>query len=261
MINNVRIPGKDTLTLQSVLNFRDIGGVYTHDGKKVRERTVFRSAHPDRINAADIGKLHQLGIRTIIDLRSPEENRSRAGGIDKIENVSLPLDFEAVTRERLIPYFYKKNSHGKIAEISNSIYLEILDAAIPVFGHIAEILITPDRCPVLIHCQAGKDRTGIICALIHMAAGTGRDAIVQDFMTSNDAIIPYYRKKLMARKILSIGFFPTDTVLYAITVRQRNIESVMDRVEDHYGGIEGYLKLSGFNIARLEQLRDRLLYR
>ncbi len=259
MLNRDAIPAKDHLSLRSVLNFRDIGGIAISGGKQFRKKLIFRSANPDNINRGDISRLHGLGIRTIIDLRAPDESKNKRKKIDGIETISLPLDFERVTRERLIPYFYRKNSHEIIADISNSIYLEILDATVPLFRQLVEIILSPERIPVLIHCQAGKDRTGIICSLIHMSAGTGREEIIHDFMLSNEALIPYYRRKLMKRKILTLGFFPADRVLYAITVRQRNIESVMDRVEFYYGGIEGYLDHSGINMAQLDKLKERLV--
>jgi len=63
---------------------------------------------------------------------------------------------------------------------------------------------------------------------------------------------------LMRRKILSFGFFPHKAVLFAVTVRKNNIEAVLDRVKDHYGGIEGYLSSSGFDVSQLPELRNKL---
>ena len=101
--------GPDQVALRSVLNFRDIGGVTTTSGKQIREKTIFRSANPDKISKEDINKLFKLNIRTIVDLRAPFESRKRNKKIDKIETITLPLDFEKETRERLMPYCQKKN--------------------------------------------------------------------------------------------------------------------------------------------------------
>jgi hypothetical protein len=64
---------------------------------------------------------------------------------------------------------------------------------------------------------------------------------------------------LMIRKVLSFGFFPSGTILYAITVKKRNIESVLDRINNHYGGIEGYLNSAGLDGSHLVKLRERLV--
>jgi|WetSurMetagenome_2_1015567.scaffolds.fasta_scaffold02676_9 protein-tyrosine phosphatase len=249
------------INLNSVLNFRDIGGIITDDNKKIKDGIIFRSANPDSISNEDITMFHFLEIRTIIDLRAPTEYKKRKRSIDNIDILSLPLDFQQTTREKLKPFLYKKNSESMISDISNSLYIEMLDATLPIFRQIIEVLLSEEHSPVLIHCQAGKDRTGIICALILQALGVERQLIIDDFMKSNDALLPFFKSMLLKRKILSFGFFPSDRILYAITLRQRNIESIIDRIKDHYGGIEAYLKEAGCDATCLPELKKRLLIR
>jgi len=247
------------MNFKTVLNFRDIGGIVTDRDKQIKDGIIFRSANLDRISRSDIKKLQLLNIRTIIDLRASYEYKKQKRTIDHINCLSLPLDFEQTTREKLKPYLFKKNSEEIISEISSSLYLEILDAAQAIIKNVLEILLSAEHCPVLIHCQAGKDRTGIICALILLALGTDRQSIIGDYLKSNEALLPFFKKMLFTRKILTLGFFPSGTILYAITVRQRNIESVLDRVNDHYGGIEAFLGSSGFEAEKLMKLRERLI--
>ena len=244
---------------KTLLNFRDIGGVKAYGKSSVREGIVFRSANPDNLKNDDIEKLLSLNVRTIIDLRAPGEISNKKAPIENAERLSLPLDFQQITRERMKPVIYRKDAQNIIAEISNTLYLEILDASAPVFRQVMEILISPGNSPVLIHCQAGKDRTGIIIALILLAMGVERESIINDFMKSNETLIPYFKKKFMIRKIVSLGFFPYNNMLFAVTVKQRNIESVLDRIENHYGGIEGYLRYAGFDLALLAEARNVLL--
>lgn len=247
------------IVLKSVLNFRDIGGIPGYMNKIIRRGLIFRSAHPDRISKKDAEKLICLKIKTIIDLRAPYENYKKPRPIDNASKLSLPLDFQYVTREKLRPVVYKSNAISEIAEISISLYLEILDAAAPAVREILDILCSPERCPVPIHCHAGKDRTGIVIALILMTLGAGRQLIVDDFMRSNDELLPSFKRYFIIRKILLLGFFPYRNMLFAVTVRQRNLESVLDRVENCYGGIEGYLNYAGFDPSRLADLRNKLL--
>jgi len=243
----------------SVLNFRDIGGVKATDGRSLRKGIIYRSANPDRITRKDIKNLYNLGIRTIIDLRAPYEYKKRKKVIEKVEVISMPLDFERKTREKLYPYLFRKNSEDKISEISNSLYVDIIDGAVEVFRQFAEILLSPDRLPVLIHCQAGKDRTGILSALIQLLMGVEREIIVSDYLKSNDALLPYFRRRLIARKIITLGYFPASTILFAISVKENNIKTVLDRVQEHYGGPEAYLAASGFDMNGLPLLKEKLL--
>ncbi len=171
----------------------------------------------------------------------------------------MPLDFEKKTREKLYPYLFRKNSEDKIAEISNSLYVDIIDGAGEVFRQFSEILLSPDHSPVLIHCQAGKDRTGIVSALIQLLMGVEREIIVRDYLKSNDALLPYFRRRLYIRKIVTLGYFPASTILFAISVKERNIETVLDRVQKHYGGPEAYLAAAGFDMNGLPVLKERLL--
>jgi len=257
MISRDQLPSD--MNFKSVLNFRDIGGIVSDGDRKIKDGIIFRSANPDKISKGDIKKLHSLNIRTIIDLRAPHEGKKQKRSIDNIDSVSLPLDFEQTTREKLKPFLNKRNSEAIISDISNSLYLEILDATQQILRQVMEVLLSPECCPVLIHCQAGKDRTGIISALILLALGTERQLIIDDFMKSNDALLPFFKKMLLIRKILSFGFFPSRRILFAITVRQRNIESVLDRIADHYGGIEAFLRDSGFDPSRLKELKKKML--
>ncbi len=250
-------PNQTELAFKTIKNFRDTGGALTVTGKRIKQGIIFRSANADKLSKKEIKKLYNLNIRTIIDLRAPYESKNQKKKIDAIDTVSMPLDFEKTTRERLMPYLYKRDSYNIIDDISNSLYIEMLDAAAPVFRQVIEVLLSPERCPVLIHCQAGKDRTGVICALIQLALEAERGSIISDYMKSNEELLPFFRRMLLIRKILSLGFFPSDNILYAITVRQRNIETVLDRVSDHYGGIETYLNAS--DQGTIERLRELLV--
>jgi protein-tyrosine phosphatase len=245
--------------LKSVLNFRDTGGLQTSSGSVVKRGLIFRSASLDGISKKDLARIKELGIKTVIDLRGPSEQKKQRREMDGIRFISMPLDFQGKTRERLYPYFKQKNPEEKILEVSNSLYLEIAEASAPVLAGILEIMDSPDSGAVLIHCQAGKDRTGILIALLHLIAGTERRFIVEDFLRSNDELIPYFKRLFMIRRIISFGSFPYSTVIFAIRVKEKNIESVIDLVLHKPGGIEGYLGAAGFDTLKLAGVRKKLL--
>ena len=245
--------------IKSVLNFRDTGDMPTNEGKRIRSNMIFRSASPDSISRKDIKKLHELNIRTIVDLRAPYEGGKKVKSIETIETISLPLDFEKKTRENLIPLIKRKDGMEHIPALIDSLYLEILDGSAGVFREVVKLLLDPSRTPLIIHCQAGKDRTGIISALIQLALDADHESIIRNYMTSNNALLPYFRKRLLIRKLFSFGFFPTDKVLLAITVRDSNMRSVIDKVINNYGGIKGYLGMSGPVNSEMKELKERFV--
>ncbi len=245
--------------IRSILNFRDAGGLRTTGGGTMRKGLIYRSANPDRVNEEDLRKMKGLGIKTIIDLRDPSEFSNRKAEIPGINIINIPLNFENKTRQRLKPLLKRNFDPEGINRVTNGIYIEILDALRPALGKTAELILQPDNTPLLIHCQAGKDRTGILSALLQMIAGVEREEIIRDYLTSNDSIIPHFKKRLRIRKYLTLGFFPSDAVLHAIKQKREDIVSVLDRIDNHYGSIEEYLSGSGFNILHINKLRDLLV--
>jgi protein-tyrosine phosphatase len=247
------------IEFRSLMNFRDIGGVTASGNKKVKTGLIFRSANPDRISRRDLEKLSAFNIRTFIDLRAPHELKKNIVSIDHAEKLLLPLDFQLRTRERLRPVIYRKDAQPIIAEISNDLYLEILDASVGIIGQIMNVLAAPGGTPVLIHCQAGKDRTGIVSAIILLALGVDRNLILDDFMRSNEALLPFFKRLFIIRTIFSLGFFPYRNMLYAVTVKKRNIESILDRIDHFYGGIEAFLGKAGISESSLAVIKEKFL--
>jgi protein-tyrosine phosphatase len=94
------------IQFKNLLNFRDIGGIVADNDKRVRNGIIFRSANPDNLSREDIEKLHFLKIKTIIDLRAPGEWKKNRRTIENVDILSLPLDFQKTTREKL-NHFYE----------------------------------------------------------------------------------------------------------------------------------------------------------
>ncbi len=247
--------------IRSILNFRDAGGHKIAGGGRMRKGLIYRSASPDKVSRKDLERLKELGISTIIDLRGLTESSRRLEGLPEIRVVTLPLDFAGVTRTKLQPFIRRRYNPGQIEKVINELYVEIVDAARPVMGTVADLMLNSTSRPMLIHCQAGKDRTGILSALFQMIAGVGREDIISDYMASNEQLIPHFQRKVRIRQLLMFGLFPARALLYAITQKREDIVTVLDRVENHYGGIEEYLAGSGFDRSRYAELREILIER
>ncbi len=244
--------------ISSILNFRDAGGLKIPGGGIMRKGLIYRSANPDRVNGKDIGRLRELGIKTIVDLRGPGESSKRKNGTPGIRVVNFPLDFAGVTRLKLRPLLTRRYDPEEINRVISDLYVELVDAARPVLGKMAELILEPGNVPLLIHCQAGKDRTGILSALLQMIAGADRKEIIRDYLASNDSLIPHFERLLRIRKFITFGLFPSEAVLHAVKQKHEDILTVLARVENHYGGIEEYLSGSGVDASQLKKLREIL---
>jgi protein-tyrosine phosphatase len=247
--------------IRSILNFRDAGGLTNSRGGKMRKGLIYRSANPDKISKEDLERLKLLGIKMIVDLRGPSEFSAGRAETPGIKRISLPLDFESATRKKLIPLITRHFNPEEINKVISDLYVELVEASKQVLPEVAGLILNAGNTPILIHCQAGKDRTGVLSALLQMIAGAGRDEIIKDYLASNDYLIPHFKQKLRIRKIFTLGFFPSDAVIHTVKQKHEDIQIVFDMVENHYGGINGYLSESGFDMSQLDKLKDVLTER
>lgn len=217
-------------------NFRDFGGT------RVRAGMLFRSGHLANATEGDISRLEALGIRTIIDLRRPSEQRQRPSraisGVrtvtsDDGDRAEAPhLEFlrqgntsDAAVEEFLLDYYRKLPFEPQYRDL---------------FGRALEAL---DQGPILIHCTAGKDRTGILAALILVHLGAGWDEIVRDFLLTNSRMLrePHLTKaRDLSRSLL--GRDPTPAVMHAMLgVQERHLAATFEAICGRSGDVRRYL--------------------
>ena len=169
------------LAFEGVVNFRDLGGYRSRLGGSVLFGRVFRSDRLDRMTIADRERYERLGIRTIYDLRRTEE-RDVAPDPFPNEHVCIISALEA-------------NGHPKLgaeppesdgADLLRLLYRGMLDHAGRDIGRVFRGIADPQVAPVLFHCTAGKDRTGMIAALLLEWLGVPRELVLDDYEVTND---------------------------------------------------------------------------
>jgi protein-tyrosine phosphatase len=174
--------------LEGAPNFRDLGGLTTTDGRRVRPRLLFRSEGPAHFNANDVAVLRSLEIRTVCDLRSDGE-RSAHPNRWCDDSVLLPIDIAIDVRVvgnkawdlmRADP----TAAGGRAAMAYN--YRAMGQCMEGAFRQLIEHLLQPRKAPVLIHCTGGKDRTGVMIALLLHALGVKADEIETDYLLSSE---------------------------------------------------------------------------
>lgn len=246
--------------MNSVLNFRDAGGYKNCDGGKIKNLMLFRSGNLDEIKGDDIEKFLSLNIKTIIDLRQIDEHKKRPLAINDIDTLSIPINTTRKTREILRPYISKRReAKSEIILAISGIYEDMVEKQMVEVAKIFHHLAKSDSYPVLIHCHIGKDRTGFIIALLHLALGLDISVIKSDYLLSNEHL--EYRTKRMLRmiRIFTLGSFPVGNFRFSSIALEEYISVVYQKIIDKFGGIGKYLNCCGVEDFEILKIREILL--
>jgi protein-tyrosine phosphatase len=252
------------LRLEGAANFRDIGGSITTDGRRVKRAHIFRSGELSQLTDADLDLLRRLEIGCIVDLRSLKEcelHRSRlpADLKSKLHQADITLDIR-LDGKPIIDMIKEDPSPEGVARAVAKGFPVIADLCGPTLKLIADRL-AGGGAPVIFHCTNGRDRTGVISAMLLYLLGAPRDAIVADFMTTNERIdverviantLDTYRKGLGME-------LTRESIEIATLVRAEYIDALFQGFDSRYGSAEGYLAHFGINPDLRERLRERLL--
>jgi len=176
------------LPLEGASNFRDLGGYKTEDGRSVRWRKVYRSGAMDRLSDADLALLHDLGLRTICDLRHPEEQAMHPTRLSP----EAPATIHSLPIRPHVPGNYRERIEandpqaGDLARdyMTESYRCYVRDHA-KAYRGLMQQLANPANHPLVFHCAAGKDRTGFGAALILMTLGVPEETIFEDYLATN----------------------------------------------------------------------------
>ena len=239
------------IELEGCFNFRDLGGYPTGDGRRVRWRMLFRSDALHHLTPEDVRRLRSgLGIGDIVDLRSTHELSLDGRGL---------LDAEDI-RFHHLPLFDGQRSAddppppmGSLAEM----YLGMAEYGKDPIGRVLTTLARTGS-PAVYHCAAGKDRTGIISALLLGLLGVRDEIIVADYAATRenlDAIVDRLTNTPGYQRIFDD--LPRDT----LHAEPETMMALLTGLRDRYDGVPGYAREAGVSEADIEQLRDRVLER
>lgn len=236
------------IALEGCLNFRDLGGYPTADGGRVRWRRTFRSDALHGVTPADVACLRGLGITTVIDLRSTAELRADGDG---------PLRREGIAHHHL-PLFdgamVDPADRPAMATLSDRYWL-MAQYAKEKIAAVLTALAAADG-PAVYHCAAGKDRTGVISAVLLGVLEVPDEVIVADYAATQenlDAIIERLRAMESYKSVLSA--LPEDT----LHAEAATMIAFLERIRTEYGHMHAYAQTAGVTRDALEALKNRLV--
>lgn len=234
--------------LEGTHNLRDIGGYPTRDGHQTRWGQLLRSDSLHCLSPSGQAQLIEQGLRTVIDLRHDTELRKAPNvfaASDAVTYVNIPLFAD------LTPHSDTRASVNTLADL----YKTALDTCGRPLAD-AFTVLSDDGFPALIHCTAGKDRTGIVVALLLRLAGVDADTIAGDY-----ALTGTYIQDLLAELRHEAATAGRDPERY-----ERMLEYAPDAIlimlthlEEQYGGSEAYLKRVGLHESQIKSLRTALI--
>ena len=245
------------LPFHMINNFRDLGGYRTVHDHTVKWGKLFRSGHLGTPDKFDHALLKDLGIKTIIDLRSPAERRKMPDNpFPGVDNLHIPL-----FRSDPFMYSHIMFQRHKLGQRLEDIYTTwVIDGSAKELGFIFKLISNPEKLPLLFHCTAGKDRTGITAALLLLALGISEDAVVADYTLSNaaaDRFMADYEQPLSMVRFLGIKqehFYPI------IATPPQMMIFTIDHIKRKYGSIQTYLThTAGVSLDTLHRLKNNLL--
>lgn len=259
-----RIDGKAGIHAQRIvaleggINFRDLGGYPTRDGRQVRWGRVYRSGSFSRLTPVDLDAIAQLDIKLICDLRSPEEIRRAPEALPNITHdaMSIEADDGVLARVRAL-LFDRRN----LSALMMRAYTEVmLKRNGQIFGGIFRRLADAANLPLLIRCTAGKDRTGVSVALLLMALGVDDETVIADYSLSN----LYYEdfQAFAAAAIKPLGFMglSVDDMQPLLVADPNTLSHMLTHLYSTYGSVEAYLhERAGVDAALLGTVRENLL--
>jgi protein-tyrosine phosphatase len=255
----------------SVDNFRELGGLSTSCGRRIRPGVLYRSGALNRLSAAECRRLADCGIGTVFDLRSEAETArepdtlpdgvayARVGAVQLLDDPSDDpidlLDWEgflcrAVADERELERW---------ETFQHSVYPEMASRP-DAFRALTRLLLDHPGQPLLFHCTAGKDRTGLAAAIIERLLGVPDDAVIDDYLASgrilrrkNEAMLGAVRAQVSNERVIAL-------VDYMLEVTRAQLESAFERMNEVFGSWDGFVR-DGLRLCEddVATLRDALL--
>jgi protein-tyrosine phosphatase len=235
------------IALENVFNLRDLGGYPTRDDRRVRWRRAFRGAGLHRLAGADLEIVHALGLATAVDLRTHPEvaaNGLAPGPVARDAVAHLPLIREVWDRALLDPavpadvFLFER-------------YREMLDEGAPVIRTVVELFSDEANLPGVFYCAAGKDRTGVVAAMLLDALGVEHELIAQDYHVSK-AQADRIRERARRRAETTTMVSQPEAFMQAPPEAMRRL---LAWVQDTHGGAAGYLDSIGVARDRVTAMR------
>lgn len=242
------------LAWDACYNAREVGGYPAANGRHTRWRALVRADNLHRLTPEGQAALRDYGVRTIVDLRLAHELERHPNPFAAQQEVDgapryLNLPFHNDDPETIDAMHAAEATQGE--------YIVLVERSKELIGAaIKAVAASLEEGGVLVHCHGGKDRTGIIVALLLSLAGVPRDNIAEDYAISEARLEPAHSEWLEEQAKAQGHPIERPHWMYS---RPEKMAGLLDYLDQHYGGVEGYLEACGVTRAEMEQIREHLI--
>lgn len=228
------------LPLESIFNTRELGGYETQEGSFTRTHCYIRAATPAHLTKKDKDYLYDYGVRVIIDLRGENEIIQAPNQMKDYKDIQYyHVDLFGDRNAAVVP------QNGMVFKDMGDLYCLMLDQLQPNIKAVFDLFLQHQHETILFHCSAGKDRTGVIAALLLDLAGCHPYDIVKDYSESFENNQPIYEELLKLASKENQHFLLSDP-LYML--------KMLDHLAENYGSARHYLKEIGLSEEELDTL-------
>ncbi len=242
------------IPLEGAHNVRDLGGYESCFGGTVRWGRLYRADRLDALTPADLETIAGLGLAAVYDLRTMEE---RTEFPDAVPSVHVPIFADLPARSNVADFGSLVDHDGGVRFMTEMCSNMVRNASRQI-GAILFTLADASRSPMMFHCTAGKDRTGIVAALLLETLGVDREVVLDDFELTEQ----FHRPELSAaviERFVDRGF-PAEAVTGLLRAPRSMMTAALEVLDDEFGGIDRYLiERGGLDADALVAIRRLLL--
>lgn len=233
------------IPLEKMMNTRDLGGYETQMGKYTKVKKYVRAASPAQATRKDLETLKDYGVRVVIDLRSDFEIQKEENPFASMEDIEFyHIDLFDDAKAELVP------THIKNYKSLSGLYIYLIETMKAPLKEVFDVFLNHPYETVLFHCSAGKDRTGVVSALLLDLAGCYEQDIVKDYSET-------YENNRLINESLSQSLDPEykEFLLSAPTY----MEDFIDYLREHYGSSGAYLMKLGYSEEEVNDLEEMFI--
>jgi protein-tyrosine phosphatase len=239
------------LELEGCFNFRDLGGYRTRDGRSVKWQRLFRADGLHRLTDADLAQLAELGLATVIDLRTDQE-------LEEVGRIAWPAPGLAYHHLPMLDVLPDRTTYPAWVDVSYVAdrYEAMLEKGASAVGEALAILTDPAAYPAVFHCAAGKDRTGLLAAVVLGLLGVSDEDIIADYALSQLAMTRMLEWLRAERP--EVGEQIEGSAAAIVTAEPDTMSLLLGRLRDRHGSFAGYADSLGVGSA-VVRLQEALL--
>lgn len=254
-----------TIEFDKLYNFRDIGGLSTVDGRKMKPGILYRSGELAYLSSRDLKTLESCNFQLIIDLRTSNEKKSKPDRVpqnNELQLIHIPIhhDSQDLTHVEFFKFLFGNSKKIDFGVIIKEFYHCMATERLAEIKDVLTLVSQSSNMPALIHCKGGKDRTGLISALIQLIVGVPYKTVLEEYLLSNDLIEPQMKKIERMIRWMSLFRIPPEQIKPLLVVKADYLNDVHDYMLNQYGSVEAFLTgACGIDKKTLIDLRNMLI--